>query len=146
MYDEILEENPVNLLVLKRRVRRGTIIHSFIHLCICVRAAGHKQLIVSTTYLLYRLSCSVRQVAALRSQGKLKAAIEALHEVVRVFPGDAASWLELADLHLGLCDYQAAAFCCEEVLLIKPTSAPVHCRLAETLYTLGELCSDSLTD
>jgi hypothetical protein len=46
------------------------------------------------------------QVAALRSQGKHKQAIEALHDVVKVFQSDTTSWLELADLHLSLCDYQ----------------------------------------
>jgi len=78
-----------------------------------------------------------RKVAALRSQGKYKEAIEALHAVLKVFQADTASWLELADLHLSLCDYQSAAFCYEEVILVMPTSAPLYCRLAECLYTLG---------
>lgn len=95
LYDEVLQANPANMLVMKRKV------------------------------------------AALRSQGKPKEAIEALHAILKVFQADTASWLELADLHLSLCDYQSAAFCYEEVILVMPTSAPLYCRLAECLYTLG---------
>lgn len=77
-------------------------------------------------------------MAALRSQGKSKQAVEALHEILKVYQSDVPSWQELADLHLSLCDHQAAAFCYEELVLVMPTSAPLYCRLAETLYTLGE--------
>ena len=45
-------------------------------------------------------------MAALRSQGKNKQAVEALHAIVTVFQADLPSWLELADIHLCLCDYQ----------------------------------------
>jgi len=94
-YDAILEANPSNILVMKRKV------------------------------------------AALKSQGKIKLAVEALHEIVKVFQSDTASWLELAEIHLSLCDYQSAAYCFEEIILVTPTSAPIYCRLAEALYTLG---------
>lgn len=42
----------------------------------------------------------------MRSQGKHKLAVEALHDIVKVYQGDSASWLELADIHMSLCDYQ----------------------------------------
>lgn len=56
---------------------------------------------------MFNFSClCLLQVAALRSQGKNKLAVEALHAIVTMFQADTASWLELADLHLSLCDYQ----------------------------------------
>ena len=114
LYDDILKENKANLIVMKRKVM--------------VRYGNKECFIRSSCY---------DQVAALRSQGKNVLAVEALHDIVKVFQSDAPSWLELADIHLSLCDYQSAAFCYEEVVLLMPSNAPMYIRLAETLYTIG---------
>lgn len=42
------------------------------------------------------------QVAIHRSQGKLIEATTGLHKILRVFPGDMSTWIELAELH-GSC-------------------------------------------
>lgn len=39
----------------------------------------------------------------------MKAAVECLHDIVRLFQSDNSSWMELADIHLSLCDYQVSA-------------------------------------
>jgi len=97
LYKEALEENPSNLLVMKRKV--------------CV----------------YRV------------QGQVKKAMDELNEIVKLYTSDAASWLELGELHLRLGDYASAAFCYEELVLIDANCSHYHTRLAEAYYTIGGL-------
>lgn len=80
-----------------------------------------------------------RKVAIFRAQGNMKLAVEALHDIVKLYQSDSSSWLELADIHLTLCDYNSAAFCLEEVILLNPTTAAYHTKLAEVLYTIGDV-------
>jgi ER membrane protein complex subunit 2 len=68
----------------------------------------------------------------------MKAAVEELHKAVSVFYGDFQLWLEMAEIYLSLCDYPAAAFCFEELILLQPNNHAFHTRLADTYYTLGK--------
>jgi ER membrane protein complex subunit 2 len=79
IYDEILVETPTNLPVLKRKVS------------VSISSSSDPLL---------------RQVAVHRAQGNMKSAVEALHEIVKLYQSDSSSWLELAEIHLMLCDYQ----------------------------------------
>jgi hypothetical protein len=98
-------------------------------------------------------------VTVFRAQGNVKAAVESLHEILKLYQSDTTSWMELADIHLSLCDYQvnsphlhwtycsvlmkclqSAAYCFEELVLLAPLNSLMHTRLAETLYTIGTPC------
>eukprot|EP00615_Pteridomonas_danica_P013234 CAMPEP_0114336438 /NCGR_PEP_ID=MMETSP0101-20121206/5709_1 /TAXON_ID=38822 ORGANISM="Pteridomonas danica, Strain PT" /NCGR_SAMPLE_ID=MMETSP0101 /ASSEMBLY_ACC=CAM_ASM_000211 /LENGTH=146 /DNA_ID=CAMNT_0001468365 /DNA_START=442 /DNA_END=882 /DNA_ORIENTATION=- len=52
-------------------------------------------------------------------------------------PGDPTGWQELVDIYLSLSKYDAAAFCCEELILHDPMNHLLHCRLAEIYFTMG---------
>mmetsp|Transcript_21647 Transcript_21647/g.43238 ORF Transcript_21647/g.43238 Transcript_21647/m.43238 type:complete len:331 (+) Transcript_21647:20-1012(+) len=52
-------------------------------------------------------------------------------------PSDASGWYSLATLYLSLNDFQGAASAFEEVVLLDPLDAHVHCALAECYYTMG---------
>lgn len=97
IYKKLLEENPSNLLVMKRKV--------------CVY----------------------------RAQGQIKKALDELNEIVKLYTSDAASWLELGELHIRLGDYASAAFCFEELVLIDANCSHYHTRLAEAYYSIGGL-------
>lgn len=96
VYAGILEKNPCNLLVMKRKV------------------------------------------AALRSQGKVAEAISELNTVLETFQGDEGAWNELLDLHEGIGNMEAAAFCAEELILIAPGSHVYHTRCAELYCSLKQ--------
>jgi tetratricopeptide (TPR) repeat protein len=88
-----------------------------------------------------------RKVCVYRAQSNLKEAIEELHNIVKIFTSDVSSWLELAEIHLSLSDYQSAAFYYEELVLIEANNCHYHTRLADIYYTLGNsfgLTSDHL--
>ncbi|TPX67749.1 hypothetical protein SpCBS45565_g03662 [Spizellomyces sp. 'palustris'] len=98
-----------------------------------------------------------RLVAVLSSQGKRTEAIERLVTYVDAFMQDVEAWAELASLYIGESMYQQAAFCFEELLLLRPQNHLYHIRYADLLYTLGkldlavkyycsglELCNDNL--
>jgi tetratricopeptide (TPR) repeat protein len=78
-----------------------------------------------------------RKICVHRAQGNIAEAISELHNVLKFFPGDGNTWTELAEIHLSLSDYAAAAHCYEELVLLNPTCAVTHCRLADIYYTLG---------
>jgi tetratricopeptide (TPR) repeat protein len=89
LYDNLLKENPSNLLVLKRKV------------------------------------------CAYKSQGDLKAAVLEIHKILKIIYGDQGLWLELADIHMTMGDYQEAAFCMEELVLQDPHNAAFNSRLGK---------------
>jgi predicted Zn-dependent protease len=72
-----------------------------------------------------------RKVAVFRTQGKNTDAVTELHSILRLFPADTSSWIELADLHTSLSEYSAAAHCYEEIVLIDPHNPHTHTRLAD---------------
>eukprot|EP01042_Synura_sphagnicola_P003726 gene3726-4647_t len=78
-----------------------------------------------------------RKVCIFKSQGDTKAALELLQLIVSVYQSDISSWLESAELFASVGDFQSAAFCYEETILISPSIAPYHVRLAEIYYTIA---------
>lgn len=78
-----------------------------------------------------------RKVCVYKAQGDIPAAVSQLNDILSVFQADTTSWLELAEIHISLSDYAAAAFCLEELVMIEPTSSAYHTRLAEVYYTIG---------
>jgi len=95
LYDGILEKQPSNLLILKRRA--------------CI----------------------------FKAKGAVAEAIDEMNKILQLNSSDPSTWQELADMYLAECDYEAAAFCVEEAVLLVPTSAHTHCRLAEVYYSIG---------
>ncbi|TPX61670.1 hypothetical protein PhCBS80983_g01010 [Powellomyces hirtus] len=79
-----------------------------------------------------------RLVAVLVSQGKRTEAIERLVVYVDAFMQDVEGWTELAALYLEENMLQQAAFCFEELLMLRPQNHLYHVRYAELLYTLGK--------
>lgn len=78
-----------------------------------------------------------RQVCLLKAQGKTKEAIAALNKFTATFQADAEAWQELAELYLRADCHKAAAFCCEELILVNPQDYLTHLLYAEVLFTLG---------
>lgn len=80
-----------------------------------------------------------RKVCIMKAQRDVKGQIEALNKVVKSFPLEVPSWVELGEIYLSLCDYKPAAHCFEECILLEPSNASFHTRLAETYYTIDGL-------
>jgi ER membrane protein complex subunit 2 len=78
-----------------------------------------------------------RQIASLLAQDDTAAAVEALNKFLTVHCGDADGWRQLAAVHLSLSNFEEAAFCYEELVLLAPADPHYHCRLAELYYTMG---------
>ena len=41
-----------------------------------------------------------------KAMGDVKAAVEEINKILKLFPADAACWQELGEMYLSLCDYQ----------------------------------------
>lgn len=80
-----------------------------------------------------------RKVAVLKSQGKTSAAIRELCKYLNIFMADHEAWYELADLYVAEMDYEKAAFCYEELILINTFNHLYHQRFAEICYTMGDI-------
>jgi len=78
-----------------------------------------------------------RKVCVYKAQGDLRQACSALHDLLYIFSSDAFSWLELSEIHLSLGEYEAAAHCLEELVMLEPYCAHYHARLADIYYTIG---------
>ena len=78
-----------------------------------------------------------RKAALLRATGQTAAAVDALHDVLKLYASDVQTWGELAELHLELGDLDAAAFCLEELVLLNPLCVAYHTRLAEVFFSQG---------
>jgi ER membrane protein complex subunit 2 len=78
-----------------------------------------------------------RQIASLLAQDDTAAAVEALNKFLTVHCGDADGWRQLAAVHMSLGNFEEAAFCYEELVLLAPADPHYHCRLAELYYTMG---------
>ncbi|KAL7751292.1 Inositol phosphatase SIW14 [Sorochytrium milnesiophthora] len=78
-----------------------------------------------------------RKVALLKGQNKTREAILALNAFLDTFPQDIEGWLELSALYTQTEQFQQAAFCLEEVLLLQPFNHLFHSKYAEALYTIG---------
>lgn len=91
--------------------------------------------------------------------GKVDEEINELMAILKYFPADFSTWLELGDRYFSLADFevdiflflvssrfpcltvnpipQAAAHCYEELVLLDPHTAHVHTKLAEAYHTIG---------
>jgi len=78
-----------------------------------------------------------RCVAIRREQGFLDEAIQQLIAVLKHFPADQESWLELADLYLSTQAYVTAAHCLEELMLISAENYHLYTRYAEIQHTMA---------
>ncbi|OAF64314.1 TPR repeat protein 35 [Intoshia linei] len=79
------------------------------------------------------------QVSYLKSLDKIDEAIELLKKYLEIFMQDAEAWMELSCLYLSVCEYDKAAFCMEELILINPSNDFYHERYAQIKYS----CLDS---
>ena len=78
-----------------------------------------------------------RLVCAHKQSGNTKLAVDHLHKILAVYQADAGAWFELSEIHLGFGEYAEAAHCCEELVMLKPTSCIYHNRLADVYYSMG---------
>ena len=79
-----------------------------------------------------------RIVCIHKAKGDWKAAIAALNKVLEINVVDAASWIELSEIYISINEFEAAAYCLEELILIQPNVAEYHTRLGEIFYTMGK--------
>lgn len=78
-----------------------------------------------------------RLVCTHKQSGNTKLAVEHLHKILAVYQSDAGSWFELSEIHIAFGEYEEAAHCCEELVMLKPTSCVYHNRLADVYYSMG---------
>eukprot|EP01084_Bolivina_argentea_P009404 17560_1 len=78
------------------------------------------------------------RVAVFMSLGQIASATKALSDYLEVHNNDKEAWIQLATLYMSASQYQKAAFCFEELVLLSPSDPYKHCRLAEAYYTLGK--------
>ena len=82
-------------------------------------------------------SVQKRRLAILKAQGDTQELAAGLTEYLKSFMADRDAWLELADLYVSCQDYDKAAFCLEEVLMVNPHHHLCHLRYAEIRQTMG---------
>ena len=63
--------------------------------------------------------------------------IKVLVDYINTNPADMSAWFELAERYEQLGDWQAAAFCLEELVLFNPRDYLVHRMLGEVYYTMS---------
>ena len=80
-----------------------------------------------------------RIVCVHKAKGDWKAAIGALNKVLEVNVSDTGSWIELSEIYISIGEFEAAAFCLEELILTQPNVAEYHTRLGEIYYTMGNI-------
>lgn len=78
-----------------------------------------------------------RKASLLRTAGRQKEAITALHEIIKLYSGDLQVWGELAEMHIEAGDLEAGAFALEEMVLLNPLCVAYHTRLGECYFSLG---------
>ncbi|KAJ3045710.1 ER membrane complex subunit 2 [Rhizophlyctis rosea] len=79
-----------------------------------------------------------RLVAVLTQRNRRPEAIERLATYVDTYMQDADCWSHLATLYLAENLYEQAAFCYEELLLLKPQNHLYYVRYADVQVTLGK--------
>eukprot|EP00904_Undaria_pinnatifida_P007350 jgi/Undpi1/3745/HiC_scaffold_16.g07114.m1 len=77
-----------------------------------------------------------RKVAVKIAKGDTVGAVKELNTYLSEFAADEEAWLQLAKLHITALNYEAAAFCYEELVLVTPSDHVVHCRLGESVDLL----------
>lgn len=97
-YDQILQENPPNLV--------GTVVVR------CWNIGAN----------IFIQPIAKRRAALFRAMGRNTEAVNALNSLLDMSPTDAEAWGELADLYLALGLYSQAIFAQEEVLILQPNA------------------------
>lgn len=84
-------------------------------------------------------TCYQRKYAIFKAQvGKEVEAMEALNSYLsKQNQGDAAAWFEMANLCTNVADYKGATYCYEELVLLQPQDASLHCMLGELYLMTG---------
>jgi tetratricopeptide (TPR) repeat protein len=67
----------------------------------------------------------------------LSEALIELNKILELNNADVGVWTEVADLNIRQGQYNEAAFCLEEIILIDPYNHVTHTKLADIYYTLG---------
>jgi tetratricopeptide (TPR) repeat protein len=74
--------------------------------------------------------------------GKEVEAMEAMNSYLsKQNQGDAAAWFEMANLCTNVGDYKGATCCYEELVLLQPQDASLHCMLGELYLMMGSSSS-----
>lgn len=61
-----------------------------------------------------------RIIACFKAKGDVVKYINALNEYLKLFQADHEAWLELCDAYVAESDYNKAAYCLEELILMYP--------------------------
>lgn len=80
-----------------------------------------------------------REVGLLIEQNKTDEAVSALVKHLETFCMDEDAWMCLSDLYIELGNYARAAFCLEEIVMMRAHTAHYHIRLAEIYYTWASI-------
>ncbi|CAG5112195.1 Oidioi.mRNA.OKI2018_I69.chr2.g6438.t1.cds [Oikopleura dioica] len=78
-----------------------------------------------------------RLISMYKTNGKTVEAVKLLVSYLETYKCDNEAWLELAELYLSEYEYEKAAYCFEELILISPANYLYHQRYAEVRYTIG---------
>lgn len=85
-----------------------------------------------------------RKVCVYKAKGEQNNVITELNAILKQYPAEAASWLELGEIYVSICSYEDAAHCFEELVLLDPNNSAYHCNLAEVYYTLGSILASNI--
>lgn len=78
-----------------------------------------------------------RKVCVYKAKGDQNSVITELNAILKLFPSEASSWLELGEIYLSMCSFDKAVHCFEELVLLDPNSFAHQLKLAEAYYSLG---------
>ena len=79
----------------------------------------------------------LRRIAIEKARKDWKSASNLLSLYLEIFMGDIDAWLELSRIYIGFKNFQMAAFCLEEAILIRPQDYCLFIRYAEINYAMG---------
>jgi tetratricopeptide (TPR) repeat protein len=84
-----------------------------------------------------------KRLAALASStGDYTTATDILSSYLQAHPNESAVWEEIADIYISTGYLDKAAYCLEELLLLKPNDPAVSLIYADVLYTIASSSSD----
>ena len=67
--------------------------------------------------------------------------VEHLNLFLKSYPADLEAWQELGSIYTTTKNYNKAAFCYEELLVVNPSNTHAYVRLGELLFTQGGLAN-----
>lgn len=111
---------------------------------VALESAGH----LEKAYSLYKRCLNrqeadqriLRRLAAIeRSRNKPKDAIKQLCAYLDTFSADIDAWIVLGWWYAEQMAHTLSCFCFEEVLLAQPQDQRIHCLVAESAYTCGDI-------